>query len=244
QVPVCTQKRKLMPSTVLPKDRFPSPVRISDSIYRHLQDKILKGHILPAERLVEFQIARENGVSRTPVREALHLLERDGWIESVPRVGYMVRPISRQEMREMREIRLANETLALRWAIDRITPEKVQAMEMSLADAESDITEGRWEDFIEKAAEFHRLFVEASGSVRLAELCQNLQNHMLRYRLESLYKPEACRQVNNGHRRLLEKIKQLDTEGAVAELADHLKMSESFVLRYAFQAKPGEGEHA
>ena len=199
---------------------------------------------MPTERLVEFQIAKENGVSRTPVREALHLLERDGWIESVPRVGYMVRPISREEMREMREIRFANESLALRWAIDRITPEEVQAMERSLAEAESDIRGDQWEDFIEKAAEFHRLFIEASGSVRLVELCRNLQNHMLRYRLESLYEPEACRQVNNGHRRLLEKIKQLDTDGAVAELADHLKMSESFVLRYAFKAIPGEAEHA
>ena len=214
---------------------IPPPVRISEYIYRHLIDQIVRGHVLPSERLVEHQIAKDSGVSRTPVREALHLLERDGWIKSVPRVGYMVRPISRQELRELREIRFVNESLALRWAIDRITPENVGVMDENLTAAEADIREGRWEDFVEKAADFHGLLVEASGSARVSDLCQNLRNHMLRYRLESLYDPEACRQVNDGHRRLLERIKQLDAEGAVAELAAHLKMSESLVLRYAFK---------
>lgn len=233
-----------MPNTALSKDTIFSTVRISEYIYRNLRNEIVKGQILPLERLVENQVAKENGVSRTPVREALHQLERDGYIESVPRVGYVVRPLNRRELRVLREIRFINESLAVRWAIDHVTPENILAMEKNLEAAEADIKKGRWEDFVEKAADFHGQLVEASGSARLADLCQNLRSHMLRYRLGSLYNPEACRQVNDGHRRLLEFVKQLDAERAVTELANHLKMSESMVLQYAFRTNAGYGNHA
>jgi DNA-binding GntR family transcriptional regulator len=211
--------------------------RISEQLYKQLVDEIVKGRISPNSRLVESHIAKQSGISRTPVREALHLLERDGWLESVPRVGYIVKPITRRELQELREIRLANESLALRWAIDRISPQEVQTISAHLDQGDEYIQAGRWEAFVVNAAEFHGLLAKASGSHRLYELCQNLRRQMLRYRLESLYNSEACRRVNQGHRRILDYVKALDPDGAVRELGVHLKMSEQTVLQYAFKTE-------
>lgn len=219
------------------KQAIAEPIPIRELVYRYLREEILRGRITPTQRLVEARVAQQIGTSRTPVREAMHLLEREGFLESVPRVGYRVKAITRQELRELRSIRFVNESLAIRWAMKRITPEEVWALEDNLHQAALAIQEGRHTDFVELAAEFHGKLSQASGSRRLYDLCQNLRHQMLRYRLQSLYRTEVCVTVNQGHERILEKIKALDEEGAVRELDEHLKLSEETVLRYAFTGK-------
>ena len=78
---------------------------IRRKIYEHLREQLLNGEIRPRHHLIEAKIAEDLGVSRTPVREALHNLELEGLIESIPRVGYVVKPISEQEAEEICEIR-------------------------------------------------------------------------------------------------------------------------------------------
>ena len=109
----------------------PQPMR--KQVYTHLRDQILNHMIEPSSRLVEAQIAKEIGISRTPVREALHLLEKDGFIESVPRVGYYVRKLALDELDEIFEIRLVNERLVCRWAIERMDDASRRALERNIA---------------------------------------------------------------------------------------------------------------
>ncbi len=67
---------------------------IRRKIYEYLREQLLSGEIAPHQHLIEAKIAEETGTSRTPVREALHSLELEGLIESIPKVGYVVKPIS------------------------------------------------------------------------------------------------------------------------------------------------------
>ncbi len=92
---------------------------IRRKVHHHLREQILNGQISPNERLIETRIAQEIGTSRTPVREALHNLEMEGLIESIPRVGYKVRPVSGEEAAEICEIRCLIEVLAIRWAMEK-----------------------------------------------------------------------------------------------------------------------------
>jgi DNA-binding GntR family transcriptional regulator len=87
---------------------------IREKVYEYLREGILSGTIKAGGRLVESDLADSIGTSRTPVREALHTLEREGLVESLHRVGYVVRPISELEVSELCEIRLVLEALALR----------------------------------------------------------------------------------------------------------------------------------
>jgi DNA-binding GntR family transcriptional regulator len=94
---------------------------IRKKVYHHIRENILSGAIAPNERLVEAKIAEEIGTSRTPVREALHSLELEKLIKSIPRVGYIVENMSEKEVEQICEIRGVIEGLATCWAIERHT---------------------------------------------------------------------------------------------------------------------------
>lgn len=216
------------------------PVSIREKVYRAIREGILSGRFPSGERLVETRLADEIHTSRTPVREALHMLEREGLLESVPRVGYRVKRISWGEVEEICEIRAINETLAARWAMERITAQEIRHMEENLALSEKEVKAGNPRAFVERDAEFHEILARASGSSRLFELCQLLRRHMLRYRVESLYLGETAMQAMVGHRRILECLKQKDRDGIEAAIRDHLAFAKGSIQSHVPWAKePG-----
>src|SRR5512136_2324873 len=97
-------------------------------IYDRLREQLLSGEIPPHVHLIETKIAKEIGTSRTPVREALHSLEIEGLIESIPRVGYVVKSIDAEEVEEICEIRAAIEGIAVRWAMEKAHKKLVEAL--------------------------------------------------------------------------------------------------------------------
>ena len=214
-----------------------APVSIRQKVYDYLRNQILYNHIAAGERLVEGRLARQIKVSRTPVREALHILEMEGLIESIPRVGYRVKELRWEDVEELCEIRAVNEILAAQWAIKRITPQELSAMKDNIDTAEAEIKSGQPELFVERDAEFHELLVKASGSERLLELCQMLRRHMLRYRIESLYVSENGLRAVSGHRRILECLTRKESIGIEAAIRDHLVQSKRDIHRFAFEMK-------
>ena len=218
-----------------------NPVSIREKVYEYIRNRILSGKITPSTRMVETQLANEIGTSRTPVREALHVLEMEGLLEAIPRVGYQVKELKWEDVEEICEIRAVNEILACRWAMQRITPDDLKSIEDNLTLAEAEIKEGHPESFVERDAEFHELLVKASGSERLLELCSMLRRHMLRYRVESLYLPETALRAIAGHRRILNCLKEKNEEDFEAAIREHLEQSKQDIYRYAFEEKlPGE----
>lgn len=218
-----------------------NPVSIREKVYEYIRNRILSGKITPSTRMVETQLANEIGTSRTPVREALHVLEMEGLLEAIPRVGYQVKELKWEDVEEICEIRAVNEILACRWAMQRISPDDLKSIEDNLTLAEAEIKEGHPESFVERDAEFHELLVKASGSERLLELCSMLRRHMLRYRVESLYLPETALRAIAGHRRILNCLKEKNEEDFEAAIREHLEQSKQDIYRYAFEEKlPGE----
>jgi DNA-binding GntR family transcriptional regulator len=212
-----------------------APVPIRQKVYDFLRNEILSNHIPAGERLVEGRLAKQINVSRTPVREALHILEMEGLIESIPRVGYRVKELSWEDVEELCEIRAVNEILAARWAMKRILPRELAELKHNIDTAEAEIQAGHPECFAERDAEFHEMLVNASGSRRLLELCQMLRRHMLRYRVESLYVAESGLRAVSGHRRVLECLEKKDEMGIEAAIRDHLEQSKRDIRRFAFE---------
>jgi DNA-binding GntR family transcriptional regulator len=213
------------------------PVPIRQKVYDFLRNEILSNRIAGGERLVEGRLARQINVSRTPIREALHILEMEGLVESVPRVGYRVKKLRWKDVEELCEIRAVNEILAAQWAIKRITPSEIAAMKANVDAAEAEIKAGQPERFVERDAEFHEMLVKASGSERLLELCQMLRRHMLRYRIESLYVSDNGLRAVSGHRRILECLEKKDPIGIQTAIRDHLEQSKRDIHHYAFEVK-------
>lgn len=205
------------------------PQAIRKRVYDTLRSAILEGRIAPGARLVEAALAEMVGVSRTPVREALHLLEREGLVTSTPRVGYHVRSIAWSEVEQACEIRIVNETLAAQWALDSLTREELALLEADVAACEADLEEGHVERFAEHDAAFHESLARASGSDHLFEICQTLRRPMVLFRARSFQDPEAARLAARGHRRILERLAAGDKEGVAEAVRAHLEDAMGFI---------------
>jgi DNA-binding GntR family transcriptional regulator len=174
---------------------------------------------------VEAQIAKEIGASRTPVREAMHLLEKDGFLESIPRVGYRVKKLEWEELEEIVEIRRINELLACRWAIKVIDAKTIKALEKNLNMSKAAIDKGHLEDFLKHDEEFHEILVGAGKRPHIFALCQQLRRLMLRYRYESLRDQESVEKALKGHECILDCLKKKDEKCLETAMIDHLDFS-------------------
>ncbi len=211
---------------------------IRRKIYEHLREQLLSGKIQPHQHLIEAKIARDIGTSRTPVREALHSLELEGLIESIPRVGYVVKPISEQEVEEICEIRAAIEGLAARWAMEKAHEKLVVELEKNISIAEDKVSKGDARAFVDMDAKFHEIISKFSGSQRLFELAQTLRRHMLRYRIQSIYSVDNVLRAIDGHKGILRAIEKRNLEGVNKAIQHHMEQSKKDILRYAFKEAP------
>lgn len=214
---------------------IPQPTPIRKKVYEHLRDRILRHEFEPSSRLIEAQIAQEIGISRTPVREALHLLEKDGFLESIPRVGYRVRELDWQELEQIFEIRRVNETLACRWAVARIDAKTIKALDKNLQVSGQVLAKGDPNLFIACDEEFHEILGRASGSKHLFELCQQLRRLMQRYRNAGLRNLETVEAALADHARIVDCLKEKDAPGMEAALLAHLAFSQADLRNVALK---------
>ncbi len=211
----------------------PTPIR--KQVYSHLRDQILNHSIESNSRLVESQIAKTLGISRTPIREALHLLEKDGFIESIPRVGYQVKQMALEELDEIFEIRKVNELLACKWLITRMDDNTISSLESNLEATDNIIKNGNPSAFVNLDEEFHDTLVRAAGSKHLLALCQQLRRLMLRYRTESVKHTHSVKQALEGHSKILDCIKNKDKAGLSNTLVEHLSYARDDIYDYALK---------
>lgn len=205
---------------------------IRKKVYHHIREKILNGEIAPGERLIETRLAQDIGTSRTPVREALHSLELEKLIKSIPRVGYVVESMNVQELEQICEIRSVIETLAARWAFEKSREKLARDLAKNIAKQEKALSKHKLQEYIELDAQFHDTIAKLSGSDRLLELDQTLRRHMLRYRAHVVYAIDTAIRSIEGHRRIVNAIEQGDVEMAVEELQRHLQQSKEDILTY------------
>src|SRR4030043_1805989 len=198
---------------------------IRQKIYDHLREQLLSGEIPPHQHLVETKIAKEIGTSRTPVREALHNLELEGLIESIPRVGYVVKSISEEEVEEIWEVRRGVEELATHWAIQKARDRLIEELGENVAISEEKVSSGDVMAFVELDAQFHEIIARFSGSQRLLELAQTLRRHMLRYRIQSIYSADNVLRAIDGHNGILQAIEKGDLGEVNQAIQCHLDQS-------------------
>jgi len=216
-------------------------VSIREKVYHVIRNEILNGSLPPGARMVETRLAKQIKTSRTPVREALHMLEMEGLLEAIPRVGYRVKQITWDEIEEICDIRAVNECLAARWAIKLMTPKELQTLEENLMVSEAEARKGNPKSFVELDAEFHEILARASGSKRLLELCQLLRRHMLRYRIESIFCEENVVRAIKGHKAIVACLKRKDENGVELAIRQHLEQSKRDIRRFAFSYSEQEG---
>jgi DNA-binding GntR family transcriptional regulator len=153
--------------------------RTSDDVYEALRTAILSRSFAPGQRLNVHAIAKEMGVSLTPVKDALTRLEAEALVEIRPRNGTYVTAVQPDELAEAFEIRCALECLAAEKALPRTTPDDVARLrELAMAIAEASDDDSACLTHAARNVEFHKLIIALSGSRRLVQMYESLDAHI------------------------------------------------------------------
>ena len=195
---------------------------LTEQVYRNLRQGIITGAIGGGTRLVETALASEMKVSRTPVREALHKLALEGFLYSIPRAGYIVEETSETDIKDLFTTRTAIEKIAVKWAIEKITPEELQRLEMNLKKTDEVLKSGATESMMDLDAGFHQIIYRAARSKTLYKISQTLSDHTLRFRLACIHVPALAQRARQGHMKIFKAIQARDSTMAEKMVEDHL----------------------
>jgi DNA-binding GntR family transcriptional regulator len=191
-----------------------------EQVYRRVREAILEGEIAPGSVMSQVALADELGVSRTPLREALRMLQSEGLVDAQTNRRVTVKPISATDVEELVVMRVALETEAMRLSVDRLEPEDLAALEGRLAEMEHFANAKDYERWALPHSAFHRGLTAAAGA-RVNALLQQLSDHFERYRRVHIARsPKAW--LTAGHREILDAVKAGDRELSARLLAEHL----------------------
>lgn len=191
-----------------------------EQVYRRVRESILEGEIAPGTVMSQVALADDLGVSRTPLREALRMLQSEGLVEAQANRRVTVTPISATDLEELVVMRVALETEAVRLSIDRLAPEEIAALEGRLAEMAHFAKEKDYERWQGPHSAFHRGLTAPAGA-RVNVMLAQLSDHFERYRRVHIARsPKAW--LTAGHRQILDAAKKRDRELAGRLIAGHL----------------------
>lgn len=192
-------------------------------IYQALRHEILTLTFAPGRVLVEGALAGRFHVSKTPVREALALLEQDGLVETLPRRGYLVTLITVRDLHELFELRAAVEGAAAELAATRITPEELRRLERLLPPPQGLVERKRMRQFLDRNRRFHVIIARASRNERLARLVERT--------IEEMARLIAIGYETGHHAGIVAALRSGDGQRARAAVVDHVLLTQERVLK-------------
>ncbi len=206
-----------------------TPGNTPEIIADTLRNAILQGRYKAKEPLRQDHIARELGVSKIPIREALVQLKAEGLVAFQPKRGAVVTELSAVEVEEIYTMRMALEAVAIEKAIPRLTASDIIRAQsvLEIIDIESDKTQ--WGDL---NWEFHATLYQAAEMPLLLNTIQNLHNNVARYLIIYLDRLEASGISQKEHWALLNACRDNKKAAAVKILKKHLKEASERLIKY------------
>jgi DNA-binding GntR family transcriptional regulator len=204
---------------------------LGELVYDNLRQAIVRGDLAPGTRLVESRIAGSQGISRTPVREAIHKLEREYFIERLPRGGFGVLGLSRQDIVETFGIRSVLEGYAARLAAINYQADDLKPLEAKIDEFERLLRRNQLRGLPDVNTQFHDLLYALSRSPRLVGMIDALRDHIFRFRQIILRDASRARISNDDHRLILEHIRGRDAEGVERLVREHILRGQAMVLK-------------
>lgn len=195
---------------------------LRDVAFNTLRQAILKGTLKPGQRLMEIQLAKQLGVSRTPVREAIRKLELEGLVVTLPRKGAEVAQITEKDLKDVVEVRCALEELAVELACERISTAQIVQLKEIVKDFESLIKNKDITALAENDVKFHDIIFTATNNPRLMQMINNLREQMYRYRLEHLKDAKAHEQLIKEHELIISALQKKDVAKAKETIRYHI----------------------
>lgn len=204
---------------------------LRDVVFNTLRQAILKGEMEPGERLMEITLANKLGVSRTPIREAIRKLELEGLVHMIPRKGAVVASISEKDMRDVLEVRITLEELAVKLAINNMEEEDIEQLRKAGQFFESAVISRDIVEIVDADVAFHDIIYNKTGNNRLIQIISNLREQMYRYRLEYIKDARTHSILINEHNDIIDALKKKNVEAAKVAVREHVANQERGIVR-------------
>lgn len=203
---------------------------LREFIRDRIRDRISDGTYPPGTRLVERDLAAQFEVSRLPVREALRMLNTEGFVEMLATRGVIVRQLSRTDVEELFDVREALETTAFRKAAQRATRDDIERLEALARRAEAAIEAGDRDTVYACNVEFHDVVPEMARNKVLVEMLEPIEGRLHWINLQN-DEPDV---LWAEHRIMLEALIAGDADRAQQLSCEHIEVNRSRVLRHLF----------
>lgn len=205
-----------------------------EQVYDNLKELIVNGEIEAGQKIIEEEYAKKYTVSRTPIREALRMLEHDGLVETKEKGGVVVKYITTKEIREVYQIRIALEGLVIEEIINLKKP-NLKKIEKIIKDSEKILKESKDKVEIDKIlslfSKFNSELYELSNLKHITKLIKDLNLYIKRLRRMCLMDEKRLSEAYDEHLQLIDAIKNKDIDLALKINKNHLLSSMDFVLK-------------
>ena len=201
-------------------------------VYENLKSRTINNLIKPGEPLNEGTLSKEFKISKTPIREALQQLEREGFVENIPIKGAFVSRISFQDIRELFEIREILECEAIKRAVTKVDSAKIKLLKEEFVSSE--IENGKTaKSHFRSGDQIHTFIFETLGNNRLMEVYKRLQDHVVRNRIYFFDQshPGRSEEAFKEHLEILDAMEAQDSLRAEQAVRDHLRNSMEYLRK-------------
>lgn len=204
--------------------------------YDKIKSAILNFRLLPGQSLVEADLAEQLMISKTPVRDALMRLQREGLVKRLPYKGSFVSEISNQDMVDIFEIRIVLESLAASLVSQEITHSEIDEMEKLIEQHEYALKFGKNSEIAQSNAKFHHLIVSRCTNPHLHNILNEIDDKLKRYRALSISQDTRRDKSVKEHRVILNALREKDAQGAEKAMKNHLQSAMQDLYDQDFEA--------
>jgi DNA-binding GntR family transcriptional regulator len=216
---------------------FDSHRPIREEVFLSLRNAILKGQFKLGERLVEKELAKKMGISRTPIREALRKLDLEGLVKYTPRKGVIVAGVSAKDALEIYPIRAVLEGLAARSAATNRSNEELAKLEDLLSKMKECIEKNTIDQFIAFHSCFHNTFAKASKNLRLYQMIISLRDYVRNFATISYSLSDRLLYGWEEHYEIADAIAKRDDERAERAAKTHIMQAKEAFLKAILSAE-------
>jgi DNA-binding GntR family transcriptional regulator len=197
-----------------------------------IRGAIIDGRLEPGQRLKEEELARELGISRTPVREALLILQTEGLVEAAPNRGATVREYQPEDLDDMYHLRALLEGYAARRAASRVSPGAIARLRES-CERFARIEDDDLRELVRENVYFHNTILDVAGSDRLTQMVRKVIELPLVYTSFVWFSEDQLSASRRHHDQITEALARRDADAAEEIMHDHVRQAREFLVAQA-----------
>jgi DNA-binding GntR family transcriptional regulator len=193
--------------------------------YKEIKSKIICLQLKPGEKIFENEIAKGLKISRTPVREALLILENEKLVECDGRLGFVVKKLNTKEVEEYFSIRKAFEAFAAPFIIERITASEIEELKKNTTEAQGYLEMNDFSNIVRCETKFHEILWRSTKSEIFFQILSGLSDKFQWIRAIALSAEGGCRESIDDHKKIVALVEEKDSDKLKKFIALHIDHS-------------------